>query len=426
MIRMLAGAALAAVGLGVFADAAIAQRPSDVGTLPGFTVSRPKAIDNHGVIVGQAARAGPNEQAARWVPTHHGYTVEELPPLGGLLWGDARGFARHGAPVGYSYLTGGASVFRAVIWREDVSGTRVAVDLEPPPGFTDALAVDANHQGLIVGQASNPRETVNGSTVRHAVAWVPCKEGDYEVVDLGVPDGYDASSASRVNALGEVVGTAQRLESDGAGGLLLRATVVLWRGRVRHDGTCEIETLVLPPRTDLPRNQNPAINTSGVVVAQADRTTPGERPVTRPLLWMRRGRNVLGPYELPLPEGFTDAAPTDVDEPGTILGTASVRPAPGPPTASRAVEWTWSWARKRFLTRLLANPPDTALVTASRMNERGDVVGSAPLPASGTSGGLVWRRKGHGRCDSTPKTRWLGERDELVKRGYCSESADGP
>jgi len=417
MIRMLASAALAAAGACVLADAALAQPPSDVGTLPGFTVSRPKAVDDHGDIVGQAARAGPNEQAVLWVPTHEGYSVEALPPLAGLLWGDARAFARHGAPVGYSYLTGDASVFRAVVWREDASGTRVAVDLEPPPGFTDALAVDANHDGLIVGQASNPRETVNGSTVRHAVAWFPRRGGDYEVVDLGVPEGYDASSASGVNALGEAVGTAQRLESDGAGGLLLRATVVLWRARLRHDGSCETATFVLPPRPDLPRSQNPAINAAGIVVAQADRTVPGERPVSRPLLWWRWGRRFLGPYELPVPEGFTDAVPNDINELGTILGTASVRPASGPPAASQAVEWTWS--RGRFVTRLLANPPGTALVTASGINARGDVVGSAPVPAPGTSGGLLWRRRGHGHCASIARWR-VGERD------YCCESADGP
>jgi hypothetical protein len=30
------------------------------------------------------------------------------------------------------------------------------------------------------------------------------------------------------------------------------------------------------------------------------------------------------------------------------------------------------------------------------MNERGDAVGSTPLPAPGTSGGLLWKRKACG------------------------------
>jgi len=391
----LARAALTAAMACALVDAAFAQPPSDVGTLPGFTLSRPKRIDDHRDIVGQVARAGPNEQATLWTRTHDGYSVEALPPLAGLLWGDARGFARHGAPVGYSYLLGSTSVFRAVLWPEDPSGQRVAVDLAPPPGFTDALALDANHHGLIVGEATNPRETLNGSTVRHAVAWVPRKGGDYDVVDLGVPEGYDVSSASRVNPLGEVVGTARRLESDGAGGLLLRATVVVWRTRLAHDGRCQVETLILPPRADLPRNLNPAINAMGLVVAQADRTTPGGPTVSRPLLWWRWGAAFLGPYELPLPEGFTDAFPNDLNEPGMVLGTAAVRLGPGSPVSSQAVVWTWSGARARFVTQVLPNPKGASIVTAAGLNERGDVVGIAPLPPPGTSGGLLWKRKDH-------------------------------
>jgi len=398
MHRKLAWATLATLAGGLVAPVAFAQSPTDVGTLPGFTVSRPKNIDNGRDIVGQVARPGPDEQAALWTRTDDGYSVEALPPLAGLLRGDARAFGRRGTPVGYSYLLGGGiSLFRAVVWREDPAGARVAVDLEPPPGFTDALALDANRHGLVVGEATNPRETVNGSTVRHAVAWIPKKTFDYEVLDLGVPEGYDVSSASGVNEHGEVVGTARRLESDGAGGLLLRATVVVWRPRVRRDGRCHADTVVLPPRADLPRNQSPTINAVGLVVAHAERATAGQPLVSRPLLWKRWGRAFVGPYELPLPDGFTDAVPNDVNELGAVLGTAYVRPAmPGPAVASQAVVWTWSWTARRFVPSLLPNPPDTAFVTAARMNERGDAVGNAPLPATGTSGGLLWKRKSCG------------------------------
>jgi hypothetical protein len=391
-----AQAAVAALGACLLAGSALAEPPSDVGTLPGFTLSRPKAIDNHGDIVGQVARPGPDEQAALWTRTHDGYSVEALPPLAGLVRGDARAFGRHGAPVGYSFLPGGVSLFRAVVWREDPSGQRVAVDLEPPPGFTDALALDANHHGLVVGEAANPSELINGSTVRHAVAWVPKKRGEYEVLDLGVPEDYDVSSASGVNELGEVVGTARRLESDGAGRLLQRWTVVVWRLRSRHGGPCLADTHVLPPRPDLPRNQNPAINTLGLVVAQAERPTPGQPLVTRPLLWKRWGHKFAGPYELPLPDGFTDAQASDVNELGAILGTAFVRPAtPGPVLASQAVVWKWSWRRRHFAPSLLPKPPGTTLVAGARLNDRGDAVGNAPLPLPGTSGGLVWKQK---RC----------------------------
>jgi hypothetical protein len=127
MTRPLARGALAAVGVCLLAPAAFAQEPTDIGTLPGFTIARPKNIDNQRDIVGQVARAGPDEQAALWTRTHDGYSVEALPPLAGLLRGDARAFGRRGAPVGYSYLIGGGvSLYRAVVWREDPAGPSTA------------------------------------------------------------------------------------------------------------------------------------------------------------------------------------------------------------------------------------------------------------------------------------------------------------
>jgi hypothetical protein len=397
MIRPLLRGAPAAVGASLLATVAIAQPPTDVGAAPGFTIARPKSIDNHRDIVGQVARAGPDEQAALWRRTDDGYSIEVLPPLPGLVRGDARAFGRRGTPVGYSYLIGvGFSLYRAVVWKDDPSGQRVAVDLEPPPGFINAFAFDANRQGLVVGEATNPGETVNGSTVRHAVAWIPKKHLDYEVLDLGVPEGYDVSSASGVNELGEVVGTARRLESDGAGGLLLRSTVVVWRPRTRHDGRCHADTFVLPPRADLPRNQNPAINAVGLVVAQAERAVPGQPIVSRPLLWKRWGHRFAGPYDLPVPEGFTDAVANDVNELGVVLGTAYLRPAT-PALGSQAVVWTWSWKRARYVPDLLPSPPGATFVNAARLNEWGDAVGSAPLPTPGSSGGLLWKRKPCGR-----------------------------
>lgn len=399
MTRPFARATLAALGACLLADAALAQQPIDIGTLPGFTIARPRNIDNHRDILGQAERSGvePTQQAALWTRMGDGYAVEALPALTGLLRSDARAFARGGAPVGSSSLTGSFSLVRAVVWRDDPSGLRVAVDLEPPPGFTDAQAFDANHHGLIVGEAVNPGQRINDSILRHAVVWAPKKDGAYEVEDLGVPEGFDVSSASGVNELGEIVGTARRFEKDDSGVLFQRAVVVVWHARFLRYGHCHADTLVLPSHPDLPRHQNPVISTAGLVVAQADRVTTGQPLVSRALLWRRWGREFAGPYELPVPAGFTDAAPNDVNELGVILGTAQVRQASAPVTVSQAVVWTWSWVKKRFVPSLLPNPPGTSLVTAARINERGDAVGNAPLPTPGKTGGLLWKRKSCGR-----------------------------
>ena len=391
MTRWLTRALLALVASCALPEAVRAQGPTDIGTLPGFTVSRPRSITNGRDIVGQAERFGvePTQQAALWTKADDGYEVEALPALPGLVRSDARAFARGKAPVGSSSLVAsGFSVSRAVVWRADPSGVRVPVDLEPPPGFTDALAFDANHFGTIVGEATNPREMVGGLQMRHAVAWAPKGDGDYDVLDLGVPEGFTASSATGVNEVGEIVGTARRLEPDGS----TRSVVVVWRRPFLRHGRCHAETFVLPSHPDLPRNMNPVINTVGLVVAQADRVTPGEPVVSRPLLWKRWGKGFAGPYELPVPAGFTDAFPADVNELGAVVGTAFVRQAAAPSTVrSNAVVWTW-WRKGKYVASVLPNPEGVAFATGARINEKGDVVGNAPLPAPGTSGGLLWKR----------------------------------
>jgi hypothetical protein len=398
--RLIQISILAVLSSGV-ASAGNTEDPIDIGTLPAYTLSRPRDINNHRDVVGQAVRNGvePTEQAVLWHRRCGGrYVLEALPALPDLVRGDARGFARRDIPIGFSSLIGdGFSLFRAVAWHRDPSGLRVPVDLAPPPGFTDATAFAASAHGQIAGQVQNPLEMINGSVFGHAVVW-QALEGDhdrpdhpveYEVCDLGVPDGFDVSSASGINARGDVVGTAQRFESDGNGGLLLRSDVVVWRKPERQHRRCVSEPILLPSRPDLPTNQNPAINERGDVVVQADRRLTGQPAVSRPLLWARSGRHYLDPVELPIPEGFTDAFATDINARGRVLGTAQVRSATGAIQASRVCVWRLNH-RCVWVASLLPNPPGTTLTASARLNEHGDAVGSAPLPPPASSGGLLW------------------------------------
>jgi hypothetical protein len=117
--------------------------------------------------------------------------------------------------------------------------------------------------------------------------------------------------------------------------------------------------------------------------------------VNRALLWRRHGRGFAGPAVLPVPAGFTDAFPADVNERGVVVGTAQLRqPAL---TTSRAVVWTRS-KHSGFAPGLLPSPPGVPFVSVLGVNDRGDVVGNAPIPAQGTSGGLLWRRAAHPRA----------------------------
>ena len=389
-----------------FAGPAGAQEPVDLATLPGYEHSRPKGLNESGDVVGQAARTAgePTEQAVLWRRSRRGNLLAEaLPPLAGLDGGDARAFASERTPVGFSYVAGsGFTLFRAVAWRKDASGLRVAVDLEPPAGFTDAQAYSANWRGEVVGEAASPAETVNGTVVRHAMLWQRQRDGSYEACDLGVPEGFDASTAFDLNEAGSVVGTARRLESDGAGGLQVRSDVVVWQ-RVRSGHDCAFRTLPLESRDDLPFEQNPSINERGDVVARADRLTPGGPTLSRALLWSRQGCGYAAPVELPLPKGFTDAFARDLNSHGEIVGTALVRSPAGATTAARVVVWRRG-ARGRFVPTLLASPAGASIAVAEQVNERGDVVGSTPMPAAGQSGGLLWKKKRE-RCADNGQTR---------------------
>jgi hypothetical protein len=381
------------------AQALSSETPSQLEALPGYTWSRPRFISEWGPIAGQVVRQGeePAEQALVWKKRHDGgRELEPLPPLPGFLRGDARGFARLTIPIGFSYLDElRVARSRAVAWPKDpTSGQRVALDLEPPPGFTGAQANAANALGWIVGEAISPGEVVNGQTLRHAVVWRLHGDGSHQACDLGVPGGFDVSSASDINEFGLVVGTARRFEPDGNGGVRTRADVVVWWPSGFPD-PCPFVPKLLPAREDLPLSQNPAISLWGQVVARADRVAAGQPTVSRALLWRWSCQGYQEPVELPVPQGFSDAFARDVDARGRVLGTAQVRPGPGSTvTASRAVVWK-PRCGGNWQALVLASPNDTALVSAERMNEWGDVVGTVSNPTADSTGGLLWHVDNH-------------------------------
>ncbi len=391
--------ALSAVAL--IAGAAAAQEPVDLGSLPGYAFGRAKGINERGDVVGQVARVGaePVELAVLWHRQAHGrYVIEALPPLPGFDRSDARDFAGGRIPIGFSYIpVPGAARFRAVIWRRDPSGLRIPVDLEPPAGFTDARAFSASRRGQVVGEALNPSEVTNGVARRHAVSW-RLDWGRLDTCDLGVPDGWDTSTAFDVNEAGDVVGTANRTESDGAGGLRMRSEVVVWRRPHRHSSACESELQVLDGRDDLPFKQNPSINEHGDVVARADLITSGQPTISRPLVWARREHSYRAPFELPVPDGFTDAYARDLNSRGVVVGTALVRDAANRTTSAQGVSWRFE--RGRWRVSLLEQPAGVGFTSPEQISEKGDVVGTTPTPATGHSGALLWPRlKGHGHHD---------------------------
>jgi len=210
-----------------------------------------------------------------------------------------------------------------------------------------------------------------------------------------------------VNEPGDVVGTALGQGTYDDGNRVQRIAVGVWR-HVGRRGCRSVETTVLPLPADLPNPMNPVINNAGLVVVQAERSGPPT--VSRALLWKRSHQGYGEPRELPVPEGFTDAYPTDVNEDGEVLGTAQVRPPTGAPTLSQVVVWR-SRHKDRYAVEVLPNPPETPIVTSTSINERGDALGIARAPLPGSSGGLLWKRRGKGGCDRGHDRKRDGGRD---------------
>jgi uncharacterized membrane protein len=378
----------------------LAQEPIDLGTIPDYTRALARGINARGDVVGQATRTGaePRERGVLW---HHrrrgGYRAEVLPALPGHDRADARDFAGGRVPIGFSYVFAGGTSYRAVAWLPTREGTHEPLDLEPPPGFTDARAFAASLRGQVVGEAVKLRptpETVNGLILGHAVSWRVSPDG-VEACDLGVPEGFDVSAAYDVNERGDVVGTATRYENDGAGGLRRRAEVVVWLRPHRRPGACNPQPFVLGGRDELPYKLNPSINDQGDVVAEADSLAPGEPQApgqpkrTVGLAWPRCGRQYRMPIELPVPDGFTDASARDINSRGEIAGTAILRSPEGATTATQGA--VWRYGRGGWRITLLGNPAGTSGASPEQISDGGEVVGASSAPAEGQSGALLWR-----------------------------------
>ena len=190
-----------------------------------------------------------------------------------------------------------------------------------------------------------------------------------------------------MNSEGDVVGTASRVEIDANGIAQARSEIVVWLRPHRGSGACDPQPFVLGGRDDLPFKQNPSINERGDVVARADLRNGSLIVAIHGVGWARCGSRYRMPFEMPVPEGFTDAYARDVNSRGEIVGTALVRGA-GASTFTQGV--VWSYRGGRWRTTLLANPAEGAGASTEQISDKGEVdradgragrrsVGSAPV-----------------------------------------------
>jgi uncharacterized membrane protein len=396
-LRRLWRALLPVLALGTLGTPAAGEEPLELPTLPGYSRAATRDLSNRGHVVGLAfgGEPGAPRQAVlwsrRWWKPH---TVAPLPTLPGMDHSEAVAISRSGVPVGFSSL---GSTARAVVWKKGPGGEWEAVELEPPPGFTDAFATGVNSRGMVVGWARNSGEIVGSDFVQRAVLWHPQRGGGYAPVELETPDGFQ-STATGINEVGDVVGAAHRTEFED-GRAFLRSDILVWhRTFSRH--RCGLRSpVVLTPVPGLPTNRAPAINLRGDVVAQAE-TRLDAVTITRPVLWKRHhwwkhhhwkmhGSAYGGPVELPVPEGFTDASATDINALGRVVGTAFARQGAGL-LSSRAVVWSRGHGCGWTVEEL--EPTESGrFIFAVRLNDLGWVAGNDILAPAGGTGALLWK-----------------------------------
>ena len=397
VLRSLCRGCLAVLALGAPGSTAAGEEPLALPTLPGYQRASTFDLNNRGQVVGAAFAGEPGEpllQAVlwRWRPWRPA-TVQPLPIPAEMENSEATAISRSGIPVGFSFLSSGS--FRALVWQRGPGGDWDAVELEPPPGFTDALAAGVNSRGEIVGWAGNAGEVVGVDAVQRAVLWKRGRDGAYSVSELETPDGFQSRGAA-INERGDVVGTAFRTEFED-GRRVLRSEILVWRRTLGRSGSCHRSPVVLTPLPGLPTNQDPAISLSGDVVATAAGTIGGV-PTTRPLLWKwnrskkhhwpKHSRQYGDPIELPVPEGFASASARDINAFGRVAGTVLVQE--GATTLStRGVVWS----RRRdggWTVEELDSPEGVAFVSTIRLNDLGWIAGRGTPPSAGESGALLW------------------------------------
>lgn len=380
-----------------------AEEPVHLPTLPEYDRAAVRDLNDLGRAVGQAFRSDlalPRRAVVWKTRPKHSASVEALPTLQNFVDADAAAISRSGIPVGTSSLRlGSFTFFRAVLWKKK-RGEWQAIELEPPPGYTDTIAADVNSRGVVVGWAFNPGEVVDGDVVRRAVVWLPHRHGSHTVVELERPEGFQ-STATSINERGDVAGTAYRTEVVDTE-LVQRSDVLVWgrvAGHLGHHGfrskhgRCRRSPEVLRSLPGLPTNRVPTINLFGHVVAAAEVLANGNF-FTRPAFWKRRHSRKRGtayskPEELPIPEGFTDASAVDMSATGKVVGTASVRQG-RILLSSAAVKWTHR-RKGGWKEEVVDSPEGSTFVSAAQISDLGSVVGNDLRPAAGVSGALRWK-----------------------------------
>jgi probable HAF family extracellular repeat protein len=160
---------------------------TNLGMLPGGTISYARGINDAGRVVGSSNSGQSGSVPVTWTSG----VIAELPLIAGGVTGEA--WSINGAEQIVGYLSAQPNVNQPVTWLNGMASL-----LPVPQGWTGGYAWQVNGMGRIAGAISTPADVVI-----HAAVW---DQG--AVIDLGTLPGFVLSNALDVNERGVVVGVA--------------------------------------------------------------------------------------------------------------------------------------------------------------------------------------------------------------------------
>jgi len=315
---------------------------TDLGTLPGGTISSAYFINNSGQVGGYAESSSGFYHAVVWRPNADGtYSITDLGTLGGN-YSSAQFINDSSQVAGFANTPSG--IDHAVVWRPNADDTYSITDLGTLGG-TNSYAYFINNSGQVAGCAHT------SSGYNHAVVWRPNADGTYSITDLGTLGGY-ISIAQFINDSGQVGGYARNSSnSDHA---------VVWRPNA--DGTYSITDL-----GTLGGNYSYAefIDDSGQVVGYAQNSSAYYHAV----VWRPNADGTYSITDLGT-LGGTSSYAYFISNSGQVVGCAY-----NSSSSAAAFLWDPTMGMQNILSLSAPGHNWTSLVSALEINANGQIVG---------------------------------------------------
>ena len=270
---------------------------TDLGALGPDGMTRAKAINDRGEVVGWSRTPARRQHAFVW----RDGTMTDLG-----LWGWRTSWAvainDNGQAVGWRLRRGTQHVLQpslqAILWQNGKQ-----IDLGALAGKKGADPVALNDRGVVVGSAN----TTGWDGRWHAFRWEK-----RAIIDLGTPNGMVQSWASGLNERGQIIGTGATSSSPYDEGYRQRA--FLWEnGRMTELG-------VPRPQT---QSRAVAINERGQIILESFRSSDFEIAAERAVVWENGKTTDLG--------AATSAVA--LNNRGQIVGTVARSPSMDPHVA---------------------------------------------------------------------------------------------